>query len=187
MALVRTQVPLKTCRVEGLMDVKSVEVESPTLGVVWANVKTAVVTLGTGDLPSLLPSLKCTAHKKITINARREFSGRLCGHTAKEVCGSSVMPVESGFYDASKMSWLLVGPAIPHLPRDLLNCKIKTLSPRETTLVMKPKHLTALKGYDVVREERCQLIMLQFRTATFALTSEANRRLIRLFFRSPNM
>ncbi|GFT36414.1 hypothetical protein TNCV_4271751 [Trichonephila clavipes] len=126
-----------------------------------ANIKTAIVTLGTNDLPSLLPSLKCTAHKKITINARREFSGRLCGHTAKEVCGSCVMPVDSGVPDTSTMSWLLVGPAtspvdsgvpdastmpcllvgpaVPHLQRNLLNCKIKTLSPRETLLVMKPK------------------------------------------------
>ncbi|GFV37990.1 hypothetical protein TNCV_732691 [Trichonephila clavipes] len=129
-----------------------------------AIVKTAVVTLGTGDLPSLLPSLKCKAHrKKITINARREFIVHvcLCRHTTKEVCDSSVMsvdssvrdastmswllvgpatsPVDSGVPDASSMPWLLVGPAVPHLPRDLLNCKIKTLSPRETTLVMKPK------------------------------------------------
>ncbi|GFU04947.1 hypothetical protein TNCV_1290521 [Trichonephila clavipes] len=74
----------------------------------------------------------------MTINARREFSGRLCGHTAKEVCGSSVMLVDSGVPDVSTMSLLLVGPAVPHLQRNLLNCKIKTLSPRETILVMKP-------------------------------------------------
>ncbi|GFT26187.1 hypothetical protein TNCV_1543991 [Trichonephila clavipes] len=48
-------------------------------------------------------------------------------------------PVDSGVSDASTMPWLLVGPVVPHLQRNLLNCKKKTLSPRETILVRKPK------------------------------------------------
>ncbi|GFY06982.1 hypothetical protein TNCV_4202541 [Trichonephila clavipes] len=53
-----------------------------------AIVKMAVVTLGTGDLPSLLPSFKLKTHKKHVFNARREFVVN-----GQEGCGSSVMPV----------------------------------------------------------------------------------------------
>ncbi|GFW63287.1 hypothetical protein TNCV_3477031 [Trichonephila clavipes] len=100
--------------------------------------------------PPITPPLSQmqSTQKTISINARREFIVHLClcRHTAKEVCGSSVTPVESGFLDASTMSWLLVGPVIPHLPRNLLNCKIKTLSPRETVLVMNHNYLVKKKN-----------------------------------------
>ncbi|GFX77499.1 hypothetical protein TNCV_4025491 [Trichonephila clavipes] len=56
----------------------------------------------------------------VALGERREFIVHVCVHTAKEVCGSSVMkfpPVDSGVSDASTMPWLLVGPAVPHLPK----------------------------------------------------------------------
>ncbi|GFW87409.1 hypothetical protein TNCV_1267821 [Trichonephila clavipes] len=47
--------------------------------------------------------------------------------------------LHSGVTAASTLPWVLVAPAIQHLQRNLLNCKKKKLSPRETILVMKPK------------------------------------------------
>ncbi|GFV03846.1 hypothetical protein TNCV_481901 [Trichonephila clavipes] len=69
--------------------------------------------------PITPPLLQINRTQKNVINARREFivHSSVCRHSAKEVCGSSVMPVDSCVLDKTTMLWLLVFR--PHRQRSL--------------------------------------------------------------------